>query len=112
MVQLIFVKVTVHLALHIVMTESNECDARPGITWAAWTPAGRSAKSRVQVCVDCTLSPFGRRAMRGTAARTMFVAGAFVVKKCLVAPESRMAHHFMVAALTLIALRRMEAARA
>jgi hypothetical protein len=48
--------------------------------------------------------------MRGTAARTMFVAGALVVKKWLVAPESRMAHHFMVAALTLIVLRRMEAA--
>jgi hypothetical protein len=112
MVQLIFVKVTVHLALHIVTMESNECDARPGVTWAAWAPAGRSGKSRVQVCVDCTLSPFGRRAMRGTAARTMFVAGVLVVKKWLIAPESRMAYCFMMAALTLIVLRRMEAARA
>jgi hypothetical protein len=49
--------------------------------------------------------------MRGTVARTMFVAGALVVNKWLVAPESRMAHHFMVAMLTLIILRRMEAAR-
>ncbi len=112
MVQLIFVKVTVHLALHIVTTESNKCDARPGVTWAAWVPAGRSGKSRVQVCVDCTLSPFGRRGMRGTAARTMFVAGVLVVKKWLVTPESRMAHCFMMAALTLIVLRRMEAERA
>jgi hypothetical protein len=32
MVQLIFVKVTVHPVLQIVMTESNKCDARPGIT--------------------------------------------------------------------------------
>ena len=64
------------------------------------------------MCVDCALSPFGRQAMRGTAARTMFVAGSLVVKKWLVAPESRMAHHFMVAALTLIVLMRMEAARA
>ncbi len=76
MVQLIFVNVTVHPALHIVTTESNKCDARPGITWAAQAPAGRSAKSRVQVCVDCTLSLFGRWTMRGTVARTMFVAGA------------------------------------
>jgi hypothetical protein len=112
MVQLIFVKATVHPALHIVMTESNECDARPGMILAAWAPAGRSGKSRVQVCVDCTLSPFGRLAMRGTAARAMFVAGALVVKKWLVAPESRMAHHFMVTASTLIVLRRMEAAQA
>jgi hypothetical protein len=77
MVQLIFVKVTMHPALHIVMMESSECDARPGITWTARAPAGRSGKLRVQVCGDCcTLSLFGRRAMRGTAARTMFVAGA------------------------------------
>ncbi len=101
-----------HPALHIVMTESNKCDARPGTTCAAWAPAGRSGKSRVQVCFDCTLSTFGRRAMRGTAARTMFVAGESVVKKWLVAPESKMAHCFMVAALTLIVLRRMEATRA
>ena len=101
-----------HPALHIVTTESNKCDARPGITWAAWAPAGRSGKLRVQVCVDCTLSPFDRRAMRGTATTTMFVAGALVVKKWLAAPESRMAHCFMVAASTLIVLRRMEAARA
>jgi hypothetical protein len=112
MVQLIFIKVSVHPALHIVMMESNKCDARLGMTLAAWAPAGRSGKSRVQVCVDCTLSLFGRWAMMGTAARIMFVAGASVVKKWLIAPESRMAHHFMVAASTLIVLRRMEAARA
>ncbi len=104
MVQSIFLKDTMHPALHIVTTESNECDARPGITWAAWAPGRRSGKSRVQVCVDCTLSPFGRRAMRGTATRTMFVAGPLVVKKWLVAPESRMAHHFMVVAFVCVFL--------
>ncbi len=102
MVQLIFVKVTVHPAFYIVTTESNKCDARPGITWAAWVPAGRSGKSRVQVYVNCTLSLFCRQVMRGTAARTLFVAGALVVKKWLIAPESRRAHCFMVGALTLI----------
>jgi hypothetical protein len=112
MVQLIFVKVTVHPASHIVTMESNECDARPGITWAARALAERSGKSRVQVCVDCTMSPFGRQGMRGTAARTIFVAGASVIKKQLVlAPESRLAHCFMVAASTLIVLSWMEAAR-
>jgi hypothetical protein len=109
---LIFVKVTVHPALHIVTTESNECVARPGMTWAAQAPAGRSGKSRVHVLIDCTLSLFGRQGIRGTAAKTMCVAGALVVKKWLVAPESRMAPCFMVAASTLIVLRRMEAARA
>jgi hypothetical protein len=80
-VQLIFVKVTVLPALHIVMTESNKCDTRPCITWATQAPSGRSGRSRVQVCVDCTLSPLGRRAMRGTVASTMLVAGALVVEK-------------------------------
>jgi hypothetical protein len=42
----------------------------------------------------------------------MFVAGALVVKKWFVALESGMAHCFMVAALTLIVLRGLEAARA
>jgi hypothetical protein len=111
MVQLIFVEVTVHPGLHIVMTESNKCVARPGMTWAAWAAARKSGKSRVQVCADCTLSSFGRWAIRGAAVRTMFVAGALVVKKWLVPPESRMAHRFMVAASTLIVLRRMEPAR-
>ncbi len=64
--------------------------------------AGRSGKLRVEVCVDCTLSPFGRWAMRSTAASTMMVAGALVNKKWPIAPESRMAHCFMVVALTLI----------
>ncbi len=101
-----------HPALHIVTTEINKCDARPGMTWATRALAGRSGKSRVQVCVDCTMPPFGRRVMRGTAARTMFVAGALVAKKWLVALESRMAHCYLVAPSTLIVLRRMEAARA
>ncbi len=111
MVQLIFMKVTVHPALHIVTTESNKCDARLGITWAAQALARRSGKLRVQVYVDCTLSPFGRQAMRGTVASTMMVAGALVVKKWLLAPESRMAHCVVVVASTLIVLRRMEATR-
>jgi hypothetical protein len=34
MVQLILVKVTVHLALHIVTTERRECDASPGMMCA------------------------------------------------------------------------------
>ncbi len=112
MVQLIFVKVTVHLALHMVMMERSECDARPGIMWAAWAPAGRSGRLRGHVCVNCTLSPLNRWAMRGTAARTMLVAGALVIRKWLVAPESRMAHRLMVATSKLIVLRRMETASA
>ena len=99
MVQLIFVKVTVHPALHMVTTERRECDARPGMMCAARAPAGRFGRSRVHVWVECTLSPLGRQAMRGT-----------VVRKWLVAPESRMAHCLMVAALVVMVLSRTEAA--
>ncbi len=73
---------------------------------------GSMGRSRVQVCIDCTLLPLGRRAMRGTVTGMMLVAGALGVRKWLVAPESRMAHCLMVAALVVIVLRRMEAARA
>ncbi len=50
--------------------------------------------------------------MRGTSVGTMLVAGAYVVRKWLVAPESRMTHCLMVAALVVIVLRRTEAASA
>jgi hypothetical protein len=49
--------------------------------------------------------------MRGTAASTMLAAGASVVKKWHITPESRMAHPFMMVASTFIVLRRIEAAR-
>jgi hypothetical protein len=54
----------------------------------------------------------GRQAMRGTSAGTMLLAGASVVRKWLVAPESRMAHRLMVAASVVIVLRRTETANA
>jgi hypothetical protein len=103
MVQLILVKVTVvHPTLHMVTMERREWDARPGMT----------GRSRVQVCIDCTFSPFGRRAMRGTVAGTMLEAGASVVRKWLVAPELRISHCLMVLASVAIVRRRTEAASA
>ena len=50
--------------------------------------------------------------MRGTAAGRMLVAGALVVRKWLVAPESRMAHCLIVVASVEMVLSRMEAAKA
>ena len=50
--------------------------------------------------------------MRGTSAGMMLMAGASVVRKWLVTPESRIAHRLMVAALVFIVLRRTEAASA
>ncbi len=65
---------------------------------AARALGGRLGRSRVQVWVDCTLSSLESRAMRGTVAGMMLVAGALVVRKWFVAPESRMAQLLMVAA--------------
>jgi hypothetical protein len=48
----------------------------------------------------------------GMVVGRIFVAGALVVRKWLVALESRMAHLFMVLALVLIVFNRTEAARA
>jgi hypothetical protein len=87
MVQLILAKVTVHLVLHIATTERRECDAMPGMMWAAQAVGGRSGQSRVHVWVDCTLLPLARWAMRGAAAGSIFVMGASVVRKWLVAPD-------------------------
>lgn len=112
MVQLTFVNVTVHPALHMVTTERREWDARPGMMWAVRAFVGRSGRSIVQVCVDCTLSPFGRRAMRGTVAGIMLVAGASVVRIWLVAPELRIAHCLIVVASVAIVRSSMEAANA
>jgi hypothetical protein len=69
------VKVTVQPALHIVTMERRDCDARPGMRRAAWTVGGRSGRSRVHVCIDCTLW--------GVAAGNMLVVvvGALVVRK-------------------------------
>jgi hypothetical protein len=98
--------------LHMVTTERREWDARPGMMWAALAPMGSAGRLWVQVCVDCTLLLLGRRVMRGTVAGMMLVVGALVVRKLLVAPESRMAHCLLVAALVVVVLRRTEAARA
>jgi hypothetical protein len=108
----ILVKVTVQPVLHIVTTDRRECNVRLGMMWAYLAAAGSSGRSRVQVCIDWTLSPFGRWATRGTVAAQMFVAGASVVRKWLVVPESRIAHCLMVLALVEIVLRSTTTANA
>ncbi len=66
----------------------------------------------VHVCVECTRSPLGRRAMIGVVVCCTFEAGASVVRKWLVAPESRMAQRLMVSASVVIVWRSVVAVRA
>ncbi len=74
-------KVTVHPALHIVMTDRSECEARPGMMCAPCALGGNEGMLRVHVCVECSRLPLGRGAMMGEAVGRMLVAGAEVVRK-------------------------------
>jgi hypothetical protein len=66
--------------------------------WAARALGGRVGMSRVHVCVECTRAPFGRCEIMGVVVGRILVAGASVVRKWLVAPESSMAHLLIVLA--------------
>ncbi len=108
----IFVKSTLHPALQSVTTLTRECEAEPGMMWARRAAMGRSGKSSMQVCLDCTWSLLSRRATMGLLASCTVVMGALVVRKLLIAPESKMAHLFMVSMPMLTVQRRVGAARA
>ena len=112
MVHPILVKCTSQPALHKVTTDRREWEARPGIMWAARAVRGRVGMSSVHVCVECTRSPLGRRAMMGAVVCWTFEAGASVVRKWLVAPESRIAQRLMVSASGVIVLSSVAAAKA
>ncbi len=109
MVHPILVKRTLHPALQSVTTITSECDANPGMIWARRAAAGSSCKSNLHVCVDHTWSPLGRRAMTGLLASCTLVTGAPVVRKLLVAPESKIAYLLMVS-MSMLTVQRSAAA--
>ncbi len=80
--------------------------------WVARARGGNKEMLMVHMCVECTRSQLGRRAMMGLVVGKMLVAGALVIRKWLVVPDSRMAHRLMVLALVLIVFNRTEAAKA
>jgi hypothetical protein len=80
----ILVKMTLQPALHKVTTVMSEWEARPGMIWVRWAEAGRAGILRVHVCVECTRSPFGSRAMMGLLVGRMLVMGAAVMSKARV----------------------------
>jgi hypothetical protein len=51
---------------------------------------GKLGKSSVHVCVDCTRATLGKHATMGLVARQTLLMGTLVVRKLLVAPESKM----------------------
>jgi hypothetical protein len=56
----------------------------------------------MHVWVDNTCLPLGRCATSGTTAGRLLVLGAAIIRKWLVAPESRIAYSLMVLASVLI----------
>ena len=56
---------------------------------------GKFGKFNSHVWVDATLCPFGIRTFNGFDAGLMFVTGASLTRKLLVAPESKIAHSLM-----------------
>jgi hypothetical protein len=97
----IFVNSTSHPTLHSVTMLMRECEANPGMMWARRAGVGRLGKSSMHVCVDCTRSPLGKHAMMGLMARWMLLSEALVMRKLLVAPESKMAQLLMESMLML-----------
>ncbi len=109
MVHPILVKITSHPTLHSVTTLIRECDTKPGMMWARRVTTGRLGRSNVPVCVDRTCLPLGRRAMIGFWAGWTLVMWAPVVRKLLVALESKMAQLLMVS-MSMLTVRRSVAA--
>jgi hypothetical protein len=108
----IFMNSTLHPTIHSVTTLMKECEANPGMMWARHAGVGRLGKSSVHVCVDCTHSPLRKRATMGLMERWMLLMGALVVRKLLIAPESKMAQLLMESMSMLTIRRRLAAARA
>jgi hypothetical protein len=107
-----FVNSTSHPAVHSVTMLMRECEANPGMMRGRRAGVGRSGKSSVHVCVNCTRSPLGKRAMMGFMARWTLLMGALVVRKLLVAPESKIAQLLMESMSMLTVRKRVAGARA
>ncbi len=71
------------------------CEANPGMMRARHAVVGRLAKFSMHVCVDCTRSPLGKHATMGLMASWTLLTGALVMRKMLVAPESKMTQMLM-----------------
>ncbi len=108
----IFVNSTLHSALHSVTALMRECEANPEMMWARRAIVGRLGKSSMHMCVSCTHSLLGKRATMGLMAHWTLMMRVLVVRKLLVAPESKMAQLLMESMSMLTVWRRVAAARA
>ena len=104
MVTLILVNVISHPASHNATTESRECDARPGRMYPVRALVGSCGRSSVHCWVDRTLFPSGSVTCICCALPSVDLTCAPVIKKLLVAPESKIAHCLMFSLLKVTVL--------
>ena len=90
--QFIFVKITVHPALHNFTTDIKACEFNPGTIWASLALSGSVGMSNSHISLVCICSPFGSVTLIGFVVGLRLIAGEFTIRKWLVAPESKMAH--------------------
>ena len=112
MVTFILVYVTPHPASHNATTESRECDARPGRMYPVRALVGSWGRSSVHCWVDWTLFPSGSVTMICCVLLSIDLTCAPVIKKLLVAPESKIAHCLMFSLLRVTVLSSAAAAPA
>ena len=90
--QFIFVKITMHPALHNFTTDTKACEFSPGTIWASLALAGSVGMSNSHTSLVFICSPLGSVTFIGLVAGLRLIVGEFNIKKLLVAPESTMAH--------------------
>ena len=108
----IFVKVISHPASHSVTTESKEWDARPGTMNPICGFCGKNGRLSRHFWVDLTLFPSGRVTLICCWSPSIIFASASVIKKLLVAPESKIAQCFMFSFVRVMVSSRFAAAPA
>ena len=78
--------------------------ANPGTICASVTWFGSHGMSRLNVCNDVMLLPFGIVMMIGLSANCKFVTGAPSTRKLPVAPESDMAYSIAILSLSVLSI--------
>ena len=83
---------TLHSAsANFLVDISDECES-PGTICASVNSSGSHGISRLHVCVDWILLPFGGLILSGDSVGLLLTTGAPCNRKCHVAPESDMAY--------------------
>ena len=95
-------KINLHPASQHFPVEINDACANPGTMCASVTWFVIHGMSKLHVCVDVMLLPFGMVTPIGLSATCKFVTGAPSTRKLPVAPESEMAYSIAILSLSVL----------